>query len=444
MKVLQVLASFSLLVLIHEFGHFLFAKLFKVRVDKFYLFFNPWFSIFKFRIGETEYGMGWVPFGGYCKIAGMVDETSDSEDLKSEPQPWEFRSKPAWQRLLIIVGGVLMNLILAIGIYVGITYKWGESYIKTEDVTEGFYVSELGHEIGFRTGDRVLKIGDEPINNYLTIPNFLFLNDVATAEVLRDGQVMEIPINHARYLTAYLNDSIPVGEKLLFSLRFPFVAGEVLDDYPAALAGMMTGDSLVAVNGVKLKWFDQFVDAFGKQKGDTAWVSVVRSGEELTLPVVVSDEGTIGVRPAELDLRSIYNVSTYQYTLLESIPIGFKRAFTQVGDYLKQLKRIASPENEAYKKVGGIISMGKIFPAQWDWLSFWSITAFLSIMLAVLNILPVPMLDGGHMIFILYEMVTKRKPSDKFMERAQLVGMVIVFAILIWANGGDIVRLFTD
>lgn len=431
---MQVIACFSLLVLIHEFGHFLFAKIFHTRVEKFYLFFNPWFSIFKFRIGETEYGLGWVPFGGYCKIAGMVDESMDKDQMKSEPKPWEYRSKPAWQRLLIIVGGVLMNILLAIGIYIGITYAWGDSYIKTKDVGHGFMFSEVAHEIGFRDGDKVLSVGGEYVDNYGQIPAVILLDDAREVQVERDGKPVTVTID-TKYIKAMLKD------KQFINLRTPFVVGKVMPGGGAAAAGLMEGDSLVAVDSVPMRWFDEFRTAFAEHKGDTALVTFARGGERLTAAVPVSEEGQVGAYLAGTNLADIYTVSTRQYSFWEAIPVGFSRAFTSIGSYLKQLKLIVSPETEAYKSVGGIIAMGNFFPAEWNWLQFWQITALISIMLAVLNILPIPMLDGGHMVFILYEMITRRTPSDKFMERAQLVGMVIVFGIVILANGNDILKL---
>ncbi|WP_417153395.1 RIP metalloprotease RseP [Rikenella microfusus] len=433
-KVLQVLTCFSLLVLVHEFGHFLFAKIFHTRVEKFYLFFNPWFSIFKFRIGETEYGMGWVPFGGYCKIAGMVDESMDTDQMKSEPKPWEYRSKPAWQRLLIIVGGVLMNIVLAIGIYIGITYAWGDSYIRTKDVEHGFMFSEVAHEIGFRDGDKVLSVGGEYVDNYGQIPAVILLDDAREVQVERNGVPVTVTID-TKYIKSMLKD------KGFINLRTPFVVGKVLPGGGAAAAGLTEGDSLVAVDGVPMRWFDEFRTAFAEHKGDTAQVTFVRGGERMTAAVPVSAEGQAGIFLAGVNLADIYKISTRQYSFLEAVPVGVERAFTSIGSYLKQLKLIVSPETEAYKSVGGIIAMGNFFPGEWNWLQFWQITALISIMLAVLNILPIPMLDGGHMVFILYEMITRRTPSDKFMERAQLVGMVIVFGIVILANGNDILKL---
>lgn len=432
-KIVQVLASFSILVLIHEFGHFIFAKIFGARVDKFYLFFDPWFSIFKFKIGETQYGMGWVPFGGYCKIAGMVDESMDTDQLATEPQPWEYRSKPAWQRMLIIVGGVMMNIILAIGIYIGITYHWGDEYIKNEDVHNGFAYSELAQKIGFRNGDKILSVGGQHIESYRQIPATIILDAVEQVEIERNGQQMSVGIDPT-YLKELLHD------KNFLELRFPFVVAGVVPDGNAALAGVMAGDSLTGVDSLPMRYFDEFRAAFAQNKGDSITLQLVRAGQPISIDMAVTPEGMIGAE-ASTNFPQLYNISTRKYGFWEAIPVGFERTFTSIGSYLKQLKLIASPETEAYKSVGGIIAMGKIFPAEWNWLSFWQVTALLSIMLAVLNILPIPMLDGGHLVFILYEMITRRAPSQKFMERAQTVGMVIVFGIIILANGNDILKL---
>ena len=355
-KVCQVIVCFSLLVLVHEFGHFLFAKIFHARVDKFYLFFNPWFSIFKFRIGETEYGMGWVPFGGYCKIAGMVDESMDTDQLKSEPQPWEYRSKPAWQRLLIIVGGVLMNIVLAIGIYIGITYAWGDSYIKTKDVTDGFAFSEVAQEVGFRNGDKILSVGGEYVDNYMQVPAMILLDEAREVTVERDGEPVQVVID-PKHIKAMLKD------KEFIMLRSPFVVGRVATGSGAEAAGLAAGDSLVAVDGVPMRWFDQFRDTFMQHKGDTLQVAFLRGGERMTAAVPVSDAGRIGVGLGAVSVTDVYTVSTRRYSFWESIPVGTGRAFTSIGSYLKQLKLIASPDTEAYKSVGGLSRWGISFRA---------------------------------------------------------------------------------
>lgn len=436
-KITQLLLSLSLLVIIHEFGHFLFAKIFKCRVEKFYLFFNPWFSIFKKKIGETEYGIGWLPLGGFVKISGMVDESMDKEQLAQPAQPWEFRSKPAWQRMLIIVGGVMMNLVLAMIIYIGITFAWGESYVKTEDVKQGFVFSQTAQDLGFRNGDRIISVGGESIESYRQIHSQIILANPRQVVVERDEKFVTITVPDDK-IKGMLNESEFLG------LRFPFVVSAVAEGSPAQMAGLMAGDSLVGVDTLAMTYFDQYASFFADHANDTVMLSYVRGGsgaEVLQTPIVISDKGMIGVK-LEQNLSKYYKLSTADYSLLQSIPKGLERGTEQVENYLKQLKLIASPETEAYKSVGGFITMGKIFPAEWDWYSFWNITALLSIMLAVINILPIPMLDGGHFVFILYEMITRRAPSQKFMEAAQYVGLALVLALVVYANGNDIIKLF--
>lgn len=434
-KILQLILSLSLLVLIHEFGHYMFARLFKCRVDKFYLFFDPWFSLFKKKIGDTEYGIGWLPLGGYCKISGMVDESMDKEQMAEPAKPWEYRSKPAWQRLLIIVGGVMMNFLLAIVIYIGITFAWGDSYVKTADVSDGFAYSVEAQELGFRNGDKIISVDGEAIEASNQIQAAIILSDRREVEIERNGQRMTITIP-GESVKKILNNQGMV------TLRLPFVVATVEQGGAAQQAGLAIGDSIVALDSIQMIYLDQYKEVFAAHKGDTVNLSFVRGGELMSLPVAVNDKGMIDVGIA-LDLARHYRVSMTDYTLLQSIPKGVERGVDQVGNYLKQLKLIASPETEAYKSVGGFITMGKIFPSEWNWFSFWNITALLSIMLAVLNILPIPALDGGHMVFIVYEIITRRAPSQRFMELAQYVGFFLLLALLLFANGSDILRLFS-
>lgn len=434
-KILQLILSLSLLVLIHEFGHYMFARLFKCRVDKFYLFFDPWFSLFKKKIGDTEYGIGWLPLGGYCKISGMVDESMDKDQMAEPAKPWEYRSKPAWQRLLIIVGGVMMNFLLAIVIYIGITFAWGDSYVKTADVSDGFAYSVEAQELGFRNGDKIISVDGEAIEASNQIQAAIILSDRREVEIERNGQRMTITIP-GESVKKILNNQGMV------TLRLPFVVATVEQGGAAQQAGLAIGDSIVALDSMQMIYLDQYKEVFAAHKGDTVNLSFVRGGELMSLPVAVNDKGMIDVG-IELDLARHYRVSMTDYTLLQSIPKGVERGVDQVGNYLKQLKLIASPETEAYKSVGGFITMGKIFPSEWNWFSFWNITALLSIMLAVLNILPIPALDGGHMVFIVYEIITRRAPSQRFMELAQYVGFFLLLALLLFANGSDILRLFS-
>lgn len=438
-KILQLVLSLSLLVIIHEFGHFMFAKLFKCRVEKFYLFFNPWFSLFKFKKGDTEYGIGWLPVGGFVKIAGMVDESMDKEQLKQAPKPWEYRAKPAWQRFLIIIGGVMMNLVLAFCIYVGMSMAWGESYVKNSDVTSGYAFSEQAQGMGFRNGDKIVAVGSENIEKSEQIPMALVLSPDRRAVVSRmvDSVEQQVVVE----LSADDVNTILKSKDFLM-LRYPFVVTVVMEGSPAAAAGLMAGDSLVGVDGTQMCYFDEFRTAFSEAgAGDTINLAFVRGGELMQKPVVLADGATIGAG-LNLNIAQNYKISTHNYSFFEAIPAGFNRSIDQVESYFKQLKLIFSPETGAYKEVGGIITMGKIFPGEWNWFAFWNLTALLSIMLAVLNILPIPALDGGHLVFIIYEMITRRTPSEKFMEYAQYVGFILLIGLMVFANGNDVLKLF--
>lgn len=433
-KILQLILALSILVIIHEFGHFMFARIFKCRVEKFYLFFDPWFSLFKKKIGDTEYGIGWLPLGGYCKISGMVDESMDKEQMAEPAKPWEYRSKPAWQRLLIIIGGVMMNFLLAIIIYIGITFTWGDRYVKTSDVKDGFAYSVQAQELGFRNGDKIISVDGQPVESYTQIQSAIILSDRREVVVDRAGEKLTITVPDESVKTI-------LNTPGLVTLRIPFVISEVDATGSAKRAGLVAGDSLVAIDSVQMVYFDQYQESFANHSGDTVQMTFMRGGQQITTPIAISDDAKIGVA-VQADLSRSYKVSTADYTLMQAIPKGFERGISQVDNYWKQLKLIASPETEAYKSVGGFITMGKIFPGEWSWFAFWNITALLSIMLAVLNILPIPALDGGHMVFIIYEMITRRAPSDKFMEVAQYVGFGLLFALLIFANGSDVMRLF--
>ena len=437
-KVLQLIMALSLLVFVHELGHYFTARMFGIRVDKFYLFFDAWgFKFFKFKIGETEFGLGWIPFGGYCKIAGMIDESMDTEAMKKPPQPWEYRSKPAWQRLIVIVGGVFMNLVAAIVIYTGMCWHWGESYIDNSDVRWGYSFNDLGHEIGFRDGDRVVSVDGEPATGpWRDVWVDMVIGQARSVVVIRDGvdTTVEIPEGRIAELLESADFMMP---------RTPFIVGELVPGDGAEKAGMMPGDSLVAVNGVEMLFFDQYRGALAEAAGTEAAVTVVRDslGTRVTrvLNVAVSADGKIGVYPGD---TGFFTVRTHEYTLLEAIPAGFRNAGEQIAGYWQQLKLIVSPKTEAYKQVGSLITIGNFFPASWDWLLFWSRTAFLSIILAIMNILPIPALDGGHVVFLLWEVVTRRKPSDKVLEWAQMVGMVLLLGLMVLAFWNDIYRFF--
>ena len=434
-KVLQLILSLSILVIVHEFGHFIAAKIFKTRVEKFYLFFNPWFSIFKFNFKGTEYGMGWLPLGGYVKISGMIDESMDKEAMKLPPQPWEFRSKPTWQRLIIMLGGVFMNVILAIVIYIGILSFYGEKYLPTSEVNKyGITVDSLAYEMGLRDGDKILSVDHVVVENFDKIPAEIILEEANTIQVERDGKMMDVVLPEG-----FLAKMIKQRNPNFIGGRFPFVIDDFSKNSIAEEAGMEIGDKPIGVNDHSVAYFQDFVPLIKENIGQEITISTLRGTDTLDFAMTVPENGMIGIA---VDGSKYFKLKKTDYTFIQAIPAGFKRTWKGIGDYLKQLKLIFSPEVKAYESIGGFGTIASIFPATWHWQSFWRLTAFLSIMLAILNILPIPALDGGHVMFLLYEIIARRKPSDKFLEYAQIVGMVILFSLLIWANGNDVLRLF--
>lgn len=438
-RIVQFVLSFSLLVIVHEMGHFLFARLFKTRVEKFYIFFDPWFSLFKFKKGDTEFGVGWIPLGGYVKIAGMIDESMDTDQMKKPAQPYEFRSKPAWQRLLIMLGGVMMNVLLAAMIYIGISYVWGETYLATKDAKYGYVYNDVAREIGFQNGDRVVDVAGKPVEDAHRVHAEIIVNQAAYVTVERKGELIRIDIPEDR-MAAVLK------QPDFMQVRLPFVIGAVSTegDTGALKAGLLAGDTLVALNGTPMRYVDEYLSELQKHRGEVVQISFMRDSTGVsrmqTLPVQVSSEGMIGVGLQQMD--KLLTISTHEYSFAQSIPVGISRVGTEIASYAKQLKLIFSPKTEAYKSLGGFLTIGSIFPTYWSWEAFWHITAFLSIVLAVMNILPIPMLDGGHVLFVLAEMVTRRKPSDKFMEVVQWIGIVIIMGLILFTNGNDIYRFF--
>lgn len=431
-KAAQFFLSLSILIVLHELGHYLPAKWFKTRVEKFYLFFNPWFSIWKKKIDETEYGIGWLPLGGYVKIAGMIDESMDKEQMKQPAQPWEFRSKPAWQRLIIMIGGVTVNIILGIMIYAATLWYWGEQYLPTSSVKHGIMVDSVGEWMGFRDGDRIISVNGKPVENFNQIPLEILLGG-ERVELDRDGQIVELEIN-ATHIKSLINSP---G---FLQPRIPYVVGWFVEGSAAQAAGIMEGDQIVAFNGQQLAFFDQYVDSIPTYKGQEVSLGVLRDGAEMTLSVSVPEEGKIGVYPKVAE--GYFELSTTRYNMLQAIPAGWNKAVKTLKNYIRQFKVIFNPDTEAYKSVGGFLTIGSQFPSTWDWQFFWNFTAFLSIMLAFLNILPIPALDGGHVVFVLWEMITGRKPNEKVLEYAQIVGFVILVGLLLLANGNDLIKLF--
>lgn len=431
-KIGQLLLSLSILVVLHEFGHFFFAKIFKARVEKFYLFFNPWFSLFTFKKGETTYGLGWLPLGGYVKISGMIDESMDKEQLKQPPQPHEFRSKPTWQRLLIMLGGVMVNFLLGFLIYAAILYTWGEDYLPIKNMQHGVVVDSVAYEAGFRTGDLIVALDETPIERFSEIVPLILLEDVNTVKVMRNGKTERIA------LTMDIRKKIIRGARL-FSPRYPFIVGGFAENSIGRDAGIIKGDKIIAVDTITTLMADQLRSALEQYKNKEVIVTIERNGNETPIKVTLAEDAMLGVA---VDLESVIQFETKYYSFIEAIPAGVNKAFDTGKKYLQQFKLIFSSETEAYKEVGGFITIGKIFPGVWNWQSFWGLTAFLSIMLAILNLLPIPALDGGHVMFLLYEMISGKEPGEKFMEYAQLTGMLLLFALLIFANGNDIIKLF--
>ncbi|NPA45404.1 MAG: RIP metalloprotease RseP [Chlorobi bacterium] len=433
-KTVQLLLSLSILVIIHEFGHFGFAKLFKTRVEKFYLFFDPWFSLFKFKKGETEYGIGWIPLGGYVKIAGMIDESMDKEQMALPPKPDEFRSKKAWQRLLIMLGGVIMNFVLAGVIYILVLFAWGEDYIPVENMKYGISVDSTGYELGFRNGDKIISINNKKFEKFSEIQKEILLSDNKTVQVERDGKIVEVKIKDSQI------KSMIDSKHGFIGIRSEFEVADVLKNSNAEKAGIKIGDKLIAANDSSLKFFDEYVHFFKNHKNEEVELTVKRSdAQNKKISVMVDSLGHIGVR-----VNSLAGIETkhQDYSFFEAIPAGLSMGVEKVSDYLRQFKLIFNPETKAYNSLGSFGTIGSMFPAQWDWHSFWLLTAFLSIMLGVVNILPIPALDGGHVMFVLFEMITGRKPSDKFMEYAQIGGFVILMSLMLFALKNDIVRFF--
>ena len=424
----------AILVGIHELGHFLMARAFKIRVEKFYIFFDPWFSLFKFKRGDTEYGLGWLPLGGYVKIAGMIDESMDKEQMKQPVKPDEFRAKPAWQRLLVMVAGVMMNVLLAIVIYCAVCYTWGDSYFSNQDAKWGYNFNPTAHEMGFRDGDRFVSIDGEEIDNVMRVQNDLLITDGGRRVVVERGGepvTLDIPFEsllRMRQEKAYED---------LFTLRLPFIVDSV--SYTSAVeAGLESGDEVVAIDDLRDADYPRYRDYLQKHKNDKVLLTVRRDGaliDSLALPV--DAEGRIGVT-----VTNPYSLRTQYYTFWESIPAGIHKAGKTISSYWDQLKLIVQPKTKMYEELGGFVAIGSIFPGSWDWHDFWLKTAFLSIILAVMNLLPIPGLDGGHALFTLWEIITRRKPSEKFLEVAQYVGLMIILALLVYANGNDIYRFF--
>ena len=439
-QIAQLFLSLSFLIILHELGHFIPAKLFKTRVEKFYLFFDPYFSLFKFKKGDTEYGIGWLPFGGYVKISGMIDESMDKEQLAKPPESWEFRSKPAWQRLIIMLGGVTVNVILAIIIYGMVLFVWGETKLPISSLKHGIQVDSVGEVMGFRTGDQLLRYDETPIDDFFTFHKKIIQDKPEFIYVLRDGKEVALPIDKKFLKTMIKNDkSMHVMPRVEFVIN-GFRASEGDTISTAELAGFKLGDKLVGMNEVSTTFFDEFKTLTQNNKGKDVQVSLIREGKNEKINVTVPETGVLGIVPSIFDEDKLV---VTEYSVAQAIPAGVVKAMDILDFYIAQMGLLFVPETEAYKKVGGFAAMTKNFPTVWDWQSFWKITAFFSIVLAFMNILPIPALDGGHALFLFYEIIVGKKPADKFLEYAQMVGMILVLMLLVVANGNDLLRWIT-
>jgi regulator of sigma E protease len=427
----QLLLSLSILVIVHELGHFLFARYFNTRVEKFYLFFNPWFSLFKRKIGDTVYGIGWLPLGGYVKIAGMIDESMDRSQMASEPKDWEFRSKPAYQRFLIMFGGVLFNFLLALAIYSMVLFVWGREYLPVQNAEYGIYCDSLALDIGLQHGDKIISIGGKSPETFSDIMLMLVVDGSRSIMAQRNGRNVEINVP-----SDFAQKVIASGKQSIISPFVPFIIDSLMPGMPAKEAGLLAGDQILSVNGAQMSAFTDISREIKNNKSKTVVLGFKRKGQMQETSLEIGTDGLIGV--ALKGAHQLFELEKRSYTILQSIPAGIKLGFETLAMYAKQMKLIFT--SEGAKQVGGFGSIGSMFPVLWDWEMFWSMTALLSVVLAFMNILPIPALDGGHIVFLVYEMISGRKPSEKVLEAAQIAGMALLFALLIFANGNDLIR----
>ena len=440
-KALQLILSLSILVVLHELGHFIPAKLFKTKVEKFYLFFDPWFSLVKKKIGDTEYGIGWLPLGGYVKISGMIDESMDKEQMQKPPQSWEFRAKPAWQRLIIMTGGVAVNLLLGVLIYSMTLYSYGDKYLANSNLVDGVWcVDDLSKELGFVSGDKIVAVGEKPVERFSSIVEKMLIAKTVTIEREGEQKLIAIPDN-------FIEKLISNEKSMLFYPSIPAIISSFIENSNCEKAGFQTKDQILSINGVEVKYNDEIAGVLSNYLDSTVSIEVLRDEETIYLQTKVGSDGTIGYYPAlltfsQLEELNVYSMTYQSYSFIGSFPAGYNKASSKLGGYIDQFKLILSPSSGAYKGLGGFGAIGSLFPSQWNWERFWNLTAFLSLMLAFLNILPIPALDGGHVVFLLYEMIVGKAAPEKFMEYAQVVGMLILLGLVVYANGNDIIKLF--
>ena len=432
----QFITSFSILILLHEFGHFITAKWFGCRVEKFYLFFNPWFSLFKKKKGETEYGIGWIPLGGYVKISGMIDESMDKEQMKLPPQPYEFRSKPAWQRLIIMLGGVIINVILAIIIFIFILWIWGKEYMPPSSAKYGLAVDSLAKTVGLQDGDLVLKVDTTTVKDITTLKGQIILSEATSLTVLRKDSLINLQLYDG--LIRKLNTR---SSGYFTTIRFPFIIKSFSEGSNSEKAGLLANDRVIGINNIETPFYHEVQKAIKDKKNATVQVKFIRGNDTLVKPVQLDKKGMFGIRLKD-DEDLGFETKYEKFTFLEAIPAGFTECWTTLGRYMTGLRQLFTGKANPNESVGSVFSIGSIYPKVWNWRMFWTLTAVFSIILAFMNILPIPGLDGGHALFTLAEIITGRKPSDKFLEYAQMVGMVLLMALMAYALGLDVLRWF--
>ena len=437
-KAAQFILSFSILIVLHEFGHYITAKWFKCRVEKFYLFFNPWFSLWKKKKGETEYGLGWIPLGGYVKISGMIDESMDKEAMKQPAQPHEFRSKPAWQRLIIMLGGIIVNIILAILIFIMILWVWGEKYMPPSSAKYGIVADSLAQKIGLRNGDMILKVGGKEVKDILNMRGEVVYNEGEKTIIVKRGDSI-LSLEYDKSTVRKLNTR-DAGS--FISVRVPFVIDKFAKNSTAEKAGVKPGDRIIAVNDIQTLYYDEFTKLMKDKGKEKINISVIRNLDTVDILVELDEKGKLGAWPVDDYKKLGFSLAVKKYSFFQAIPAGFNKCWSTLGKYMKGLKQLFNGNAKASESVGSVFSIGGIYPGVWDWHIFWTLTAVFSIILAFMNVLPIPGLDGGHALFTLVEMITGRKQSDKFLEYAQIVGMVLLLGLMAYALGLDIFRMF--
>jgi len=435
-KTAQFILSFSIIVVLHELGHFIPARLFGARVEKFYLFFNPGFSLWKKKIGETEYGLGWIPFGGYVKISGMIDESMDKEQMNKAPESFELRSKPAYQRLIVMLGGVIVNLILAIVIFIGIAWFWGDDFLPAKNLSYGIHPTEISKKMGLQDGDIIVALDQKELKDFFELESKIVLEDPKTIQVKRGDSVLSlaIPTTIAADLSNANNTTSFVVPK------FPVIVDSIGKSAVVVEGSFQKNDTLLSINGQSVKYQHEFIEV--KKNFSDSLVTIVakRGTDTVTIRTLINNKAQLGLF-VKLPMQ-LFKTVHQEYTFAEAIPTGIKRCFTTLDNYVTGIKQIFTGKVNPNDSLGSLISIGNTFPSQWDWERFWTLTAVFSIVLGFMNVLPIPALDGGHALFILFEMITGRKPSDKFMEYAQIAGMILMFGLMLYALGLDFWRLF--